>query len=60
VIGALALTRFMAGFVFGVKATDLTTFAIVCPLLAVIGLVACLGPARRASVIDPLVALRSD
>ena len=60
VLSALALTRFMSGFVFGVKPADLVTFAIVCPLLAAIGLIACLGPARRASSIDPLVAIRSD
>jgi putative ABC transport system permease protein len=59
-IGSIALTRFMSGFVFGVAPNDFVTFAIVCPILAAVGLLACLGPARRASAIDPMVALRTD
>ncbi len=60
VLGAIGLTRFMSRFVFGVEPLDLVTFAMVCPLLAAVGLAACLGPARRASGIDPMVALRAD
>jgi putative ABC transport system permease protein len=58
VVGALALTRLIRSFLFGVQPTDLTTFVIVSVCLLVTALLACYLPARRATKVDPLVALR--
>jgi putative ABC transport system permease protein len=60
VIGALLLTRLMARMLYGVGATDLTTFAATSVLLLAVAAVASWVPARRATRIDPLHALRSD
>ena len=56
--GAYAVTRVMSSLLFEVAPTDLATFVIVPLVLIVVALVACLVPARRATKVDPLVALR--
>ncbi len=57
-LASCALTRFLASQISGVSATDPWTFATVVAVVVLVGLVACLLPARRAATIDPLVALR--
>jgi ABC-type antimicrobial peptide transport system permease subunit len=60
IAGALASARLMRGLLFGVSAIDLSVLAAVAALLGLIALVAALGPAKRASRVDPLRAIRAE
>jgi putative ABC transport system permease protein len=60
VAGSLALTRFLGNLLYGVSAKDPFTLAAVAILLALVALAACSIPARRATKVDPLIALRTE
>jgi len=57
---AATLTWLISGFLYGIRSMDLATFAAVPAILGIVGFVASWVPARRASRIDPMIALRSD
>ncbi|HXK06203.1 MAG TPA: ABC transporter permease [Verrucomicrobiae bacterium] len=58
--GALALTRVMAALLFGVSTTDAVTFSLVALVLAMVAILATWLPARRATSVDPMIALREE
>jgi ABC-type lipoprotein release transport system permease subunit len=60
VAAAAAAARMIRGLLFGVESTDVTTFVAVATLLLAISAVACWLPARRASSVDPILALRTE
>jgi putative ABC transport system permease protein len=57
IVGALGVTRLMANLLFGVGATDPTTFIAIATLLSAVAFLACYLPARRAAKLDPVIAL---
>jgi putative ABC transport system permease protein len=60
IVAALALTRVIAGLLYEVRPTDPMTFAVAIGALGLAALAACAGPAVRASLVNPIVALRCD
>jgi putative ABC transport system permease protein len=59
-VASFGLTRLMSKLLFGVSPTDPLTFTAIVLLLLLIALLACWVPARRATKVDPIVALRVD
>ena len=60
ILGAIAAARVMSGLLYGVTATDPATFAAISLLLAIVAMLACYLPARRAARVEPIAALRCE
>jgi len=60
IVTSIALTRLLSTYLFDTKPTDPITFLAVGVLFLLAGAVACLGPAWRATRVDPMLALRAD
>ena len=60
VVAALGLTGVLESLLFGVKKLDIVTFAAMPAVMLAVAAVACYVPARRASTVDPMQALRAD
>jgi ABC-type antimicrobial peptide transport system permease subunit len=58
--GCLALTRVVESFLYGTSPTDPLTYGLLVTIVAAVGLAACYVPARRATRVDPLTALRAE
>ena len=59
-LAAIGFTRLLKGLLFGIDANDPLTFGVIAVLLVGVALLACVIPARRATKVDPLEALRSE
>ncbi|MBO0800784.1 MAG: FtsX-like permease family protein, partial [Blastocatellia bacterium] len=59
-VAAIGATRLMVSLLFGVHSTDPLTFVSIALLLGLVALLACWLPARRATKVDPMIALRCD
>lgn len=60
VAGVFALTRYLTGMLFGITPTDPVTLAASVALVTLVTLAACLIPARRATRVDPMIALKAE
>jgi putative ABC transport system permease protein len=58
IVGALLLTRLLRSLLFGIGPADIVTYGALAILLTIVALIACYVPARRATKVDPLIALR--